>query len=370
MSGIDVAVNLMWMNPGRVGGSEQYLTRQLAGLDAPDIDVTLHTDGEFEAAYPELAARFRTEPVVGIAASRAARIVAEHAILPVAARGCDVVHHGGGTIPIGGRRRAVLTIHDLQYLVFPEYFSVGRRRYLELMVPRSVRRASVVAVPSEAVRAHVIEAFGVADDDVVVVPHGVPAMATPSRADIAATRDLLGIGHGPIVVYPAITHPHKQHPVLIAMLDHLDHDDETTLVLLGGAGSVEHEVRAAIDASPHRSRIVRPGRIPATALVRLIADADALLFPSEFEGFGAPLIEAMALDTPVVCSAAAAVTEVVGDAAVVVTESTGEAWADGLSTARRRRDELVESGRRRRAEFTIGRSGRAVAEAYRRAAAS
>jgi glycosyltransferase involved in cell wall biosynthesis len=108
--------------------------------------------------------------------------------------------------------------------------------------------------------------------------------------------------------------------------------------------------------------------VPAADRDALIAGADALVFPSEFEGFGAPVVEAMALDTPVVCSSAPALVEVVGGAGIVVPDATGAAWADAVVTARTRRDDLIERGRVRRADFTVEASGRAIAGVWREAA--
>ena len=260
----------------------------------------------------------------------------------------------------------VLTIHDLQYRRFPQYFGTVRHRYLDAMVPRSVARAAVVAVPSEFVRGEVIEAFGVADHRVVVVPHGVPATVRPSDEMIDVVRRRYQVGDRPYVVYPAITHPHKGHRVLIDMLAELD--DSTAVVLIGGQGAVEEDLAQLIESSPHRDRVVRAGRVSDRDRDSLIADADALVFPSEFEGFGAPVIEAMAFDTPVVCSDTEAVVEVVGDAAVVVASSGGDAWAAGVVEARSCREQLIRLGQQRRSRYTIDASGRALAAAYRQAA--
>ena len=363
-----VAVNLTWLTPGRVGGSEEYLTRQLLGVDPSEFDVQLCAEQAFGAAHPELVERFgfHAMPAAG---NRATRIALEHSWLPVRTRGADVVHHGGGTMPLVGGRAAsttVLTVHDLQYLRHPEYFSAGRRRYLAAMVPRSVRRAAVVTVPSDFVRDHLCAAFGVSPDRAVVVPHGVPEVAVPDPVLVASTIARYGVGERPYVVYPAITHPHKGHAVLVDMLDHLD--DETVLVLIGGQGAGETALGSVIGSSRHRDRVVRPGRVPHIDRDALLAGADALVFPSEFEGFGAPVVEAMALDTPVVCSAADALVEVVGDAGVVVGEADGAAWAAALGEARRTRAELIDRGRRRRDHFTIEASGAAISAAYRMAA--
>ncbi|MEY2958932.1 MAG: hypothetical protein RLZZ01_1500, partial [Actinomycetota bacterium] len=245
-------------------------------------------------------------------------------------------------------------------LSFPQYFSASRRSYLAGMMPRSVRRASVVAVPSAFVRSTVVDAFDLDPQQVVVVPHGIPDVVVPSAADVAEAHRI--VGDRPYVIYPAITHPHKAHTVLVAMLDHLD--GEFDLVLLGGIGAGEADLAAALSASPWRHSVHRPGRVADGVRDALLAGAAALVFPSEYEGFGAPLVEAMAARVPVVCSDAGAVTEVVGDAAVVVPTRSADAWADGVRQAIGRHDELVALGDRRRAEYTVERSGLALAAAY------
>lgn len=361
-----VAVNLTWMAPGRVGGSEEYLTRQLLGVDPSEFDVDLLCDPAVPDAHPLLAGRFRMVSMPLSGDHRAVRIALEHSWLVMRTRAADVVHHGGGTTPFVGRRPIVLTIHDLQYRRFPEYFGSARRRYLATMMPRSVSRSAVVAVPSEFVRGEVIEAFGVAEDRVLVVPHGVPEIARPTDEEMSAACDRYGVAGRPYVVYPAITYPHKGHAVLVDTVDHLD--ESTVIVLLGGEGAAEPALTRAIESGRRSDRVIRPGRVSASDRDALVAGADALVFPSEFEGFGAPVVEAMALGTPVVCSDAEALVEVVADAAVVVRSRTGEAWAGAIGEARSRRRELVELGRRRRADFTIEASGAAISAAYRLAA--
>lgn len=366
---VRVAVNLTWIAAGRVGGSEEYLVRQLSGLpDDGSIEPTVFCQAAFVEAHPELADRFAVATAPLRRDSRATRIVAEHTWLATRTRSADVVHHGGGTAPLVGRRPIVLTVHDLQYLSYPEYFGRGRHSYLDRMMPRSVRRAAIVTVPSVYVKRSVIEAFGIDHEHVVVVPHGVPDLVPPSEADVAMVLGRYGLVDRPFVVYPAITHPHKGHRVLIDMLAHLD--PEIAVVLVGGAGTAENDVRHAIAVSAHRDRVVRTGRVDDIDRNALIWSASALVFPSEYEGFGAPLIEAMALDTPVVCSLAEAVAEVAGGAAVVVSEATPEAWAVGVRRALAERERLVELGRRRRQDFTLDIAGRALADAYRLAAGS
>jgi glycosyltransferase involved in cell wall biosynthesis len=277
-----------------------------------------------------------------------------------------VIHHGGGTTPALGARPIVLTIHDLQYLTHPDYLSRTKLAYLERVVPRSVHRAAVVTTPSEYVRGTVIEAFGADPADVVVVPHGFdpPRRDTVDEADV---RRRFGLGRGPVLVYPAITHPHKHHRFLLEVMARHWTAPDLRLVLLGGAGAAEDDVRAALVELGVADRVVRPGRVADADRDALVVIADALVFPSGYEGFGAPVLEAMALGTPVVCSDHPALREVVGGAGLVLPVEP-EAWADVPDRVRRRRDELATAGRLRAEAFTEAISGSALLGAYRRAA--
>jgi alpha-1,3-rhamnosyl/mannosyltransferase len=234
-------------------------------------------------------------------------------------------------------------------------------------VPSSVRRASVVAVPSRFVASTLVEAFGLDSDDLAVVPHGFDPPPLETLPDPAALRRRYGLGGRRLLVYPAITHPHKGHRLLVELLAGPWSDPDLALVMLGGAGAAERAVTAAIADAGVADRVVRPGRVPAADRDGLVALAEALVFPSRYEGFGAPVLEAMALGTPVIASDRGALPEVAGDAAVV-RAPTVDAWADALDAVAAGRDELVAAGLRRAAEFTVGASGAALAAAYRRAA--
>ncbi|MFK8023461.1 MAG: glycosyltransferase family 4 protein [Ilumatobacter sp.] len=364
---LDVAVNLLWCVPGQVGGSEEYLVRQLLGLaDHAEFRPKLYCVPGFEAVHTELANRmeFVVAPVDG--ASRARRVVTEHSWLARRTTSAALVHHGGGTAPVVGGRPIVLTIHDIQYETYPHYVHPLKLRYLRSIVPSSARRAAVVVVPSEYVRGTVIERFGLDPDRVCVVRHGVEAGLGGDAGPADELRGRYGLGDGPVFVLPAITHPHKGHRFLLeTMARHWD-DPETRLVLLGGAGAADGEVSAAVSELGLADRVVRPGRVSAADRDGLIALADALVFPSEYEGFGAPVIEAMALGTPVVASDRTALPDVVGDAGLVL-PLEHEAWADVPATVASRRDDLRAAGARRAATFTAAASGSDLAAAYRRA---
>ncbi len=143
-------------------------------------------------------------------------------------------------------------------------------------------------------------------------------------------------------------------------------DPDLRLVLLGGKGTAEADVVADIARLGLEQRVVRPGRVPDADRDGLLAAADALVFPSEYEGFGAPVVEAMALGTPVICSDQPALAEVVGDAGLVLPLEI-DAWARALETVAARADAMRSAGRARARAFTTERSGAALVEAYGRA---
>ena len=145
-------------------------------------------------------------------------------------------------------------------------------------------------------------------------------------------------------------------------------DPGVALILLGGRGLADNDVTAGITARALDGRVIRPGRVPDADRDGLVAAADTLVYPSEYEGFGAPVLEAMASGTPVVCSDRAALPEVVGDAALVLPLDR-DAWAGALETVAARHDFMVAAGQRRAAQFTTRAAGSQLAAAYHLAAA-
>lgn len=370
VAALRVAVNLLWCRPGQVGGTEEYLARQLVGLAtvAPEVTARLLVPPGFAAAHPELTSRFELVGASAVARFRGGRVLAESLIGARSLGGADVVHHAGGTLPL---RHApvptLLTVHDVQYLAHPQHFSLTRRTYLRRRLPPSVAGATAIAVPSAFVASTLTDAFHVDPARIVVVPHGYDPPAASSLPPAHELRRRYGLGDRRILVYPAITHPHKAHRLLVELLAGPWADPDVVLVLLGAAGSADVTVSATIAELGVGDRVIRPGRVPAADRDGLIALAEALVFPSEYEGFGAPVLEAMALGTPVVCSDRGALPEVVGDAAIV-RPPTVDAWADALDTVNAARDELVTRGSERARRFTVSASGAALAAAYRLAA--
>jgi glycosyltransferase involved in cell wall biosynthesis len=363
---VRVGVNLLWCVPGAVGGSEEYIARQLAALEPGSVDVTLFALRGYADAHPELAERFPivTAPIDG--RRRSVRVAVEHTWLPARARErrLPLLHHAGGTIPRAQPAPGMLTIHDLQYLTYPDFFGRVKLAWLASAVPSSVGRAVAVTVPSEFVKGTVVDAFAYPAERIVVVPHGLTAPAGGPRLDVA----------GRFVLYPAITHPHKNHVTLLRAFAALGpgHDD-VRLVLLGGAGDGAAEVTAEIDRLRLGDRVLRPGRVPDAERDAWYRTATVTAFPSLYEGFGAPVLEAMAAGCPVIAADATALPEVAGGAAVLVDPSAVDAWTAALARLLdddAERDRLAAAGRRRAGELTAAASARSLLGAYRLATGS
>jgi alpha-1,3-rhamnosyl/mannosyltransferase len=359
-----ILVNMMWCVPGGVGGSEEYLVRQLLGLaEQPNhsFDLTVVGAKGLSAAHPELdEVATMIEPAFE-SGGRVRRVLGEATWLRRHTGDVRLVHHGGGTAPTRAHRPYVLTIHDLQFRTYPQYFSRAKRAYLGTAIPSSARRATVVTVPSEYVRKSVIDAYRVEPDHVMVVPHGIEPALSHDITPEDELRARYALGEGPVIVYPAVTHPHKQHEFLLRMMrDHWT-DPALRLVLTGSAGSAESVVTACEDA-----RVIRLGRVPAAHRNGLLAMSMAMVFPSQYEGFGAPLIEAMTLGAPIICNDATCMPQIVGDAGLVLPLQS-DAWATALDDVQRRRDTLVAAGHRRALDFTSKASGAALAAVYRNA---
>ncbi len=371
-----VGVNLLWLGPGVVGGSEEYTTRLLRALlqAAPeDLTFTLFVLEPFVEAHPDLTDGFPTVVLDLDGRQKPRRVAAEATWLAMAARRHrgDLLHHAGGVIPPGpgiGHWPSVLTIHDLQPLLVPENFSPAKRRWIATMLPRSARRAQHVVTPSDPASQSVVEHLGVTEDRVSTVPHGIAPPEPVGDHDVRAVRQRYRL-EGQVILYPAITYPHKDHCVLIDAFASLASDrKDVTLVLTGGAGPNEAAVAAAIGRSGVGDQVRRTGRVPWSDLRALYAAATLVAVPSRFEGFGAPALEAMATGCPLVAADATALPWVVEDGGVLVAPGDVEGWASAMVHILddpEERARLGVAGRRRASWFTAERSSDALVAAYR-----
>ena len=367
-----VGINLLWLVPGKVGGSETYLTRLLNGLAerSSDLDYTIFALPRFSEVYPDLAKTFKTAIAPATGQIKSFRVAGENSWLAAQCRirKIDLVHHAGGTVPVIRTARPVLTIHDLQYLYYPEYFTRTKLNFLKLMVPRSAEAARLILVPSEFTRRTVIERLNLDPSIVIVVPHGIsPREPQASAGDIRSKYDLTG----PYFLFPAITYPHKNHLVLIEAFAKLVRSrPDALLVLTGAKGSMEVRLGAEIRKHGLEHNVRRLGYLPSEDLDALYLEALALAFPSRFEGFGAPVLEAMARSCPVIAADATALPEVVRDAGVLISPDNAEEWHLAMREMlddEELRQRLAKAGLERARSFTWKNSADILEDAYRHA---
>ena len=371
---IRVGINLLWLVPGEVGGSEEYtvgLLRALAQFAPDDTDIVLYVNRRFAAHYPDLCERFTTRVAPVSGGSRPLRVLCESTWLAWRSRRdrCALVHHGGGTMPTIRSVPGIVTLHDLQPLVFPERFGVVKRTYIRLVAPRSLRAAKRVVCLSQFVGDDAVLRAGVDGERIALVSCGVDPGAPVDPERQRAVRDRHGLGDRPIVLYPAITYPHKNHVLLIEAFACVSaRVPEARLVLTGGAGSSDREVADLIVSLGLSGRVVRTGRVDAADFDAILSTATVLAFPSLYEGFGLPALEAMGRDVPVVAAAVGGLAEVVGDAGTLLDPTDPAAWCESLVellTASERRESAVRAGRARVGHHGWPASASALADVYR-----
>ena len=333
-----VGVNLTWLVPGVVGGSEESTVAALLAVEpllaTASIDLVLFTRPALGDAHPSLVATYETVEVDAARGGKIRRIAIENTVLAraTARHRIDLMHHAGGTVPLLDRQPATLTLHDLQPLDLPENFSVAKRRYLSLLLGRSARCARQIGVPSEFVRSGVIERLGADPERVHVVAWSVPPVPVLEPSAVPDVLSTYGIGER-FVLYPAITYPHKNHAVLLeAFAIAARGDVSVELVLTGGAGPTEPAVLERISQPDLAGRVHRLGRVPSRYLEALYAGAAMVAFPSRYEGFGLPVLEAMVRRTPVVVSDAGSLPELVTSDMVTVGVDDIAGWADAMQS--------------------------------------
>ena len=356
-----VGVNLVFLVPGESGGFEVY-ARQLL----PRLAAAAPGSWRFTAFVGEEAAGGSfgmDEVVVPVRASnRVEWVRGEQQHLPRMARraGCDLVHSLASTAPVWGRFKRVVTIHDLIYRRFPEAHLGWKARGMALLVPLAARRADRVIAVSEATAQDIRGQLHVNGID--VVPNGVD-LPGPERTPEAELRARLDLGDRRVVLCLAAKRPHKN---LLRLIEAAAGLDDAVLVIAGYPTDHEDELRAAADAD--RVRLL--GWVGDADREGLYGAASVFAFPSLYEGFGLPVLEAMVRGVPVVCSSTPALAEVAGDAALQVDPLD----TAGLTAALRRvlgdpaeAERLRGAGRERAARFSWDRAAQQTLDVYRRA---
>ncbi|MGI9658534.1 MAG: glycosyltransferase family 4 protein [Gaiellaceae bacterium] len=262
-------------------------------------------------------------------------------------------------VPLGYRGRSVITVHDLSFEAGAELTSARDRFVFRRAVRRSAARADTVLTVSEFTRSEIMRMYGLDAARVVALPNGLdPAFLEP-LTDMRSQTD----GGRAYALFVGTLHPRKD-PVgaveAIALVE-----PELDLVMVGPDKGSERAVRSAINRLGLAERVSLRGHVDPSTLAALYRNAACLVFPSLYEGFGLPVLEAMASGTPVVAANTTAIPEVAGDAAILVEAGSSSALCGGIERALADRERLVALGREQAARFSWRETARRAADVYR-----
>lgn len=253
----------------------------------------------------------------------------------------------------GTRSPTVVTIHDLSFEREPPLMGKRDRFFFRTMVPRSVRRADRVLTVSKRTRNDLVERYGLPERKIVVTPNGVDLVFRPGhdgRTD-------------PYLLFVGALQPRKDPLTAIEALP-LVHG-ELRLVLVGPDKGLRRRAEDEVHRRGLDGRVDFTGHVDKAELADLYRNAEALVFPSRYEGFGLPVLEAMASGTPVVAANAGAVPEVAGNAAVLVDPGDPEALAEGVARALANRERLISAGLERAGRYSWTETARRTLDVYR-----
>ncbi|MCX2726755.1 glycosyltransferase family 1 protein [Thermomicrobium sp. 4228-Ro] len=296
------------------------------------------------------------------------RIAWEQLIAPWVTLDCDVVHGPVNVLPLALAKPGIVTVHDLAFLHFPEHYPVAKRWYLRLMTGMSVRRARCVIAVSEHTRRDVVLAYGVAPEKVIVIPNGIDADWTRvPESELARWRAERGLPER-FLLFVGTIQPRKNLLTLLRAIRHLPDEVDWPLYVVGARGWKDSPVYRAVRELGLEQRVVFVGYAPPEELRYWYSAATLFVYPSLYEGFGLPVLEAMACGTPVITSDRSSLPEVAGGAALLVDPSDAGALAAAiaeLAADEYRRAMLAQVGQSRAHSFTWERTARDTAEIYR-----
>lgn len=358
MRGMQIVLNahLLSSQAGyRTAGIHGYIANLLANLAAAApadwrFDTLVgHTN---QASFPGMTmhrAPFDTEAPLR-------RILWEQLFQPFALRGCDLYHALAFVGPLAHLWPTVVTVYDLSFMHYPERLPTARRLYLQTLTRLTCQRARRVLAISHSTARDLTETLGVPPDKIDVAPCGYdPTFFRPLPAEAVAAFKQQHQLPDRFWLFVGTLEPRKNLPTLFEAYARLPKDTRLPLIIGGGKGWQYDDIFATVERLGLGDDVRFVGFIPADDLPLWYNSAETFLYPSVFEGFGLPVLEAMACGTPVIVSDASSLPEVVGSAGLCVPPQAVEDWAAALERARddstwrqlARQQGFIEAGRYR-----------------------
>ncbi len=375
-----IGINALGLLPGMIGGGEAYLRRLLDALGRVDggSQYLVFTNRDNHQSFASLPGNFRrllydfparwTVPSLFMT-----RVLGEQFYLSLSAgrRRLDVLHSPFDTVPLLAPCATVVTLHDINFDAFPEARGRLPRLLARRLVALSARRAEAIITVSDFSRGQIVSRLGVDAGRVWAVHNAGFGAAGGGGAEWAAAARRLGITKPYVIAFSSVN-PHKNIASLIRAFARLRLRDQWQLVVVGHLSLRGEQLPALTRSLGLEGRVIMTGYLEDDLLRAALEHASALAFPSFYEGFGIPVIEAMQCGVPVACSRAGALPEVAANAALFFDPGSVADIAEVLErllTDARLRQRLHAEGLRNARRFSWEQSARATLEVYRCASA-
>jgi len=363
--------------PADRGGVGRYVDSLIAALEADGATPVVVCQSRDAALYAGLAPHAEVLPVAEQVATRTSRLTWEQTTLPRLTRRvrADVLHCPHYTMPLASPVATVVTLHDATFFTDPRLHSAVKARFFRAWTRISLRRAALCVVPSTSAARELGHVAGADESVLRVVHHGVDfdCFHPPSPEEVATVRRRLGLGGTRYVAFLGALGPRKNVPALIRGFTRasqiLAADDPPALVLAGQPGW-DSRVERALQVVPHRIRVIRAGYLPLGELSGFLGGAELVAYPSLGEGFGLPVLEAMAAGAAVLTTRRLSLPEVGGDAVAYCGIGAGDIAAGivELLADPARRAEFSAAAQRRAKEFSWAASATRHRQVYSHAA--
>lgn len=382
-----IGINILHFKPGRVGGTETYARNLLENLQKVDAanDYTLILSrinaDTFDIPgrnFHKLVRNYSIGSLGWFCRGVLRNTVKIDILRSVYDRlGLDVIHHPFTTLnPNRLKTPSVLTFHDMQHEFYPEFFSAAELEYRQKTYRPSTEEATRVIAISEHVKSCLVERYQLSPDKIDVIHNGYGAgyRVLDDAAELARVRKRYGLDR-PFLYYPAADWPHKNHKVLLSALKILvdRYGFDGCLVLSGATFQADSGIMQEVARLGLQGSVKALGYLPYEDLPALFNLAGLMVYPSLFEGFGIPVVEAMACGCPVACADRTSLPEVAGDAAVLFDPTAPEEMAEKIWTAwsdAETRGRLRERGLQRAKSFSWEEMARKTIDVYRKTVAT